>query len=385
MTEPVVTVVVPAFNRLDLVSRVLDGFAAQRTTTAWEAVVVDDGSEPPAAQVIAGRDERFRLIRQPNRGRASAVNAGLAAANGRILIICDSDIVPSPGFIDDHVAFHARNHAVEDTHLGALGWGVSPPAFASFLGPRANPRIVDVEGQVPWTLWYTDNWSFKRQLVDAGIVSFDEEFQAWGWEDLELAHRLAARGIRNVATWAARGLHLNYPTLDGMLRKFAASVPNLIHLASRVVHDEAVTHWLGQCDTSMLAVEAGESILRRSITLVEAVADRLAENDNPHFRIWRESLSDAVFRCGIQRGFVERQRMSNERPAGEVARAVMPHADLVRFTIALLITTGQTEAARTFLAFSGQRATEACGDPRLVAQFLARATVSRSSLPINPC
>lgn len=378
------TVVVPAFNRLDLVSRVLDGFAAQRTPFAWEAVVVDDGSEPPAAQIIAERDERFRLIRQPNRGRASAVNAGLAAACGRIMIICDSDIVPAPGFIDDHVAFHARNHAVEDTHLGALGWGVSPPAFASFLGPRANPRIVGVEGEVPWTLWYTDNWSFKRELVDAGIVSFDEEFRAWGWEDLELAHRLATRGIRNVATSTARGLHLQYPTFDSLLRKFARSVPNLIHLASRVVHDEAVTHWLGQCDTSKPAVEAGESILRSSIALVEPVADRLVGDDNPLGRIWRESLSDAVFRCGIQRGFVDRQRVSDARPTGDVARAVMPHADLVRYTIAVLITTGQTEAARTFLAFSGQRATEACGDPGLVAQFMARAMAFRSSPPMNP-
>jgi len=381
MTEPVVTVVVPAFNRLDLVSRVLDGFAAQRTPIAWEAVVVDDGSEPPAAQIMAGRDERFRLIRQPNRGRASAVNAGLAAAYGRILIICDSDIVPSPDFIDDHVAFHARNHAVEDTHLGGLSWGVSPPAFASFLGPRANPRMVGVEGQVPWTLWYTDNWSFKRELVDAGFVRFDEEFRAWGWEDLELAHRLAARGIRNVATSTARGLHLQCPTLDRMLRKFAGSVPSLIHLASRVVHDEAVTHWLGLCDTSKPAVEAGESILGHSITLVEPVADRLVGNDNPLWRIWRESLSDAVFRCGIQRGFVDRQCVSDALPAGDVAKAVMPHADLVRFTIAVLITTGQTEAVRTLLAFSGQRVAEVGGDPSLVAQFMARATAFRSPPP----
>lgn len=386
MTEPVATVVVPAFNRLDLVSRVLDGFAGQRTTIPWEVIVVDDGSEPPAADVIAGRDRRFRLIRrQPNRGRASAINAGLAAARGQILIICDSDIVPAPLFIDEHVAFHAQNKAAEDTHLGALSWGLSPPPFATFLGPRANPRMVGLEGEVPWTLWYTDNWSFKRLLVDAGIIHFDETFRVWGWEDIELAHRLAASGVRNVSTSAARGLHLQYPTLDHMLMKFAGSVPNLIHLASRVGHDDTVTQWLAHRYTSLPLVEAGESILRRSITLVAPVAERHLGIDNTLFRVLSTGLSDAVFRCGMQRGFVESEGASDALPACDVAKfAMLPHADLVRITVAVLINSGQTEAARMLLAFSSQRVAEASGDKDLATQFIGRATAFRSPPAAHP-
>lgn len=385
MPKPHLSIVVPVYNRLDLMQPVLAAFASQQTTASFEVIVVDDGSDPPVAQVMAGRDDRFRLLKQANRGRSAAINAGLASSNGEIVIVCDADIVPSIRFVEEHLAFHREHPAPEDTHLGVVTWGLQPSPFAALLGPRANPRMVGLEGHMPWNLWYTDNWSFKRRLIDSGVLRFDETFHGWGWEDLEIGSRLAAQGIRNSATEAAEGRHLQSPTLEGMLEKFASSIPNLLHLAGRVEHDDSVRSWLAHRYTSLLLVEAGENILRRSIAHVEAVADRLPGLDQTILRNLSTSVSDAVFRCGMQRGFVESQGDSNALSAGDMARAAMlPHADLVRITIAVLITTEQTDAARMFLDSIARRVADTGGDQELVTQFIARATAFRSPPSADP-
>lgn len=384
MTAPLVTVVVPAFNRLHLVSQVLDGFARQQTKAASEVILVDDGSEPPAVGVITGRDGRFRILRQPNRGRASAINAGLAAARGQILIVCDSDIVPTPGFIDEHVAFHSREHAVEDTHLGGLNWGITPIPFAALLGPRANPRMVGLEGEVPWTLWYTDNWSFKRQLFDAGIVRFDEAFHLWGWEDLELGHRLATLGIRNVATAAACGLHLQCATLDGMLKRFAGSVPNLLHLANCVFHDETVDRWLEHRHTSVPLVDAGERILRDTVQRLESSHRLLGGLESSLYQEVCTRLSHAVFRCGMQRGFLQADAVPPEQSAGDqllVETAILPYADLVRTVYVALQAFGMSSDAQELADHSIRTVNEMCKDAQITARFVSRVVRgSRASM-----
>ncbi len=151
--QSIASVIVPVYNRLELARPVLDAFAAQRTTASFEVIVVDDGSMPPASTIMAGRDERFRLLVQPNRGRSGAINTGLKAARGGIVIVCDADIVPTAGFVEEHLDFHRNHPAVEETHLGEVTWGIPPSPFAALLGPRANPRMVGLQGTVPWKLW----------------------------------------------------------------------------------------------------------------------------------------------------------------------------------------------------------------------------------------
>lgn len=379
MIQPAASVVIPAYNRLDQLRLVLDGFAVQHTEAAFEVIVVDDGSDPPAGAVVAGRDNRFQVLTQPNRGRSAALNAGLRAARGEIMIVCDADIIPSSSFVEDHLAFHRRHTAEEDTHLGEVAWGVEPPAFASLLGPRANPRMVGFSGPVPWTLWYTDNWSLKRRLVDSGIVRFDEAFQACYWEDLEIAYRLAARGIRNSATSQACGHHLQCRSVEERLEVFARSVPNLVHLARCLGDEETVVSWLAQQHTSPRFTHAGERILRRVIFSVEAVADRVSAMDSRLLGTLCISLSDAVFRCGLQRGFARRQKSvsSDADTTTVIEAAVLPHADVIRVASEALFAAGEARNAGELFDFARRMMVELDSDPGFMSRFLERATARR--------
>jgi glycosyltransferase involved in cell wall biosynthesis len=83
-----VAVVIPCFNQKRFLRRALDSLAGQ-TRAADEIIVVDDGSTEPLADVTD--QYQARLIRQKNRGRSGAKNAGLQAAKSDRVIFLDAD------------------------------------------------------------------------------------------------------------------------------------------------------------------------------------------------------------------------------------------------------------------------------------------------------
>lgn len=97
MRAPVVSVIVPVFNRSRTVSQAVGSLVAQ-TLDDLEIVVVDDGSSDGSAEMAerAG-DHRLRVVRHPrNLGIPAARNTGLAEARGRYIAWLDSDDVAHP-------------------------------------------------------------------------------------------------------------------------------------------------------------------------------------------------------------------------------------------------------------------------------------------------
>lgn len=90
--NPLVSVVIPLFNRVALIRRTLDSVIAQ-TLQDYEIIVVDDGSTDGSADFVQSLNlDRLRLIRNSqNRGAAAARNIGISAASGRWIAFLDSD------------------------------------------------------------------------------------------------------------------------------------------------------------------------------------------------------------------------------------------------------------------------------------------------------
>ena len=376
-----VSVVIPAFNRLDLLRPVLEAFAAHACAAPFEVVVVDDGSDPPVD--LRGLGDRFRLHRQENRGRAAAVNAGIDAARGEVVVICDSDIVPAEGFVDDHLRFHRENPAEGATHLGALVWGVDAGVLGEMLGARANPRMIAYTGAIDWTRWYTDNWSFKRALFDRHAFRFDTAFRAWGWEELELAFHLARAGATNTATGTAVGHHLKPVTLDGMVANFARSVPNLLHLARRLGPTSEVRGWLGFRMQSAALLASCEAVLRQAAALVEASWAGAAGLPPATRDAVRIDLSNAIFGLGVEQGFLaapaEALRGLDLPPVHE-AELVLRYADVVGGAIALANAAGD-HAGSLALSDAARHAFAAFADGKLADAFESRAAARVRTLP----
>lgn len=95
--RPTVSVVIPCYNEeANIRQGVLRGVAefARGSEYVEEVIVVDDGSVDRSAELIetAANDEPIlRLLREPHRGKAGAVIAGVLAAKGDYILFCDLD------------------------------------------------------------------------------------------------------------------------------------------------------------------------------------------------------------------------------------------------------------------------------------------------------
>ncbi len=100
-----VSVIVPAYNVENYIRATLDSLLAQ-TFSAFEIIVVDDGSsDGTAAAVAAYADPRVVLFRLPqNQGLAAARNAGMRRARGEFIALLDADDVAVPTRLAEQVA-----------------------------------------------------------------------------------------------------------------------------------------------------------------------------------------------------------------------------------------------------------------------------------------
>lgn len=101
---PVVTVLLPTFNRARLLPQAIASVLGQ-SFVDLELIVVDDGSSDDTAAVVeAIADPRLRYLRRPHAGISAAMNAGLAAARGEFVGRVDSDDLWLPDLLAVQVA-----------------------------------------------------------------------------------------------------------------------------------------------------------------------------------------------------------------------------------------------------------------------------------------
>jgi glycosyltransferase involved in cell wall biosynthesis len=85
-----VSVVVPNYNRANLIGETIENLLSQ-TLPPDELIVVDDGSTDDSVAVIKAFGSKVKLICQPNQGPGAARNAGLKTATGDYIQFFDSD------------------------------------------------------------------------------------------------------------------------------------------------------------------------------------------------------------------------------------------------------------------------------------------------------
>ncbi|RYE28903.1 MAG: glycosyltransferase family 2 protein, partial [Sphingobacteriales bacterium] len=90
MTNPGISVIIPCYNRADLIGETLESVLIQ-TLKASEVIVVDDGSTDDSVKVVEAFGRNVRLIRQTNQGPGTARNTGFAASSGGFIQFMDSD------------------------------------------------------------------------------------------------------------------------------------------------------------------------------------------------------------------------------------------------------------------------------------------------------
>jgi biofilm PGA synthesis N-glycosyltransferase PgaC len=120
--EPLVSIVVPAFNEERTIDDVIRGLLALDYPRC-EIIVVDDGSSDGTyRRALAAASPRdgitVRVVSQANKGKASAINRGIAVARADYVLCVDSDSVLTPGSLR-----YAMRH-FHDPTVGAVAGNI---------------------------------------------------------------------------------------------------------------------------------------------------------------------------------------------------------------------------------------------------------------------
>ncbi len=217
------SVVIPTRDKASLLARTLAALAAQDVPGAqWEVVVVDDASGDGTAGLLDGLVAEWggRLIRErplANVGRARARNIGARRAGGRWLLFLDDDILAPPGLLAAHLETVAGRQRVGTIGLvRTLPEIVDAPHF-HYIDTRGGAKIDG--GLVPARYFVTQNAMVPREDFLA-VGGFDEDFSAYGFEDMEVAFRLAdERGLRFLPVRSPVPHHAHHHTLHQWLAK----------------------------------------------------------------------------------------------------------------------------------------------------------------------
>lgn len=223
---PEASVLVSTYNRPEHLDRCLEGFRHQ-TERDFEVLVADDGSGPATREVIERHAKDYpvslRHVWQPDEGfrKCRILNQASREASAAYLVYTDSDCVPHRRFVEMHLRYRApgrylvgrsvkwgprRTHAIDlgdvaagrhariglrDLWENARGANRNVP-YGFFLPGDASFRLVqrlkknrNLRGG-NCSLWKSD---LER------VNGWNEDFESWGLEDVELGYRLRLAGV----------------------------------------------------------------------------------------------------------------------------------------------------------------------------------------------
>jgi glycosyltransferase involved in cell wall biosynthesis len=204
MSSPTLSVVLPTYNRKEILSRVLEALESQtRRDLILEILVVDDGSSDGTNELVSRQAAEaavaIRMLRQQNQGLAAARNHGIREAKGEIILFIDDDEIPAPNLVEEHMAWHQQHPDLNFGMVGYIPWSpeVRPTPLMWYIiseGPQYGFGHMTAGGRVGFVGCYFANTSVKTQFLRENGM-FDESFRTWGCEDWDLGYRLIKKGL----------------------------------------------------------------------------------------------------------------------------------------------------------------------------------------------
>ncbi|MES2669801.1 MAG: glycosyltransferase [Pseudomonadota bacterium] len=238
--------IIPTYNRRELVQRAIDSVLAQ-THPVDEILVVDDGSTDGTGEALRARyGERIRYHRQANAGVSAARNAGMALATGRFFALLDSDDLWRP-----------------EKTARQIAWLDANPEFGMVL---CDVVRVDADG-TPYDTFHRrdvlreDGWALRwlllnPSLVPASVMFRREVFETCGGfdpslrtaEDIDFHLRVARQwriGVVEAALVEAMrghdGLSATATTYDDYVKVVERAVADAEGVVDISVRREALT------------------------------------------------------------------------------------------------------------------------------------------------
>ncbi|MCA1580427.1 MAG: glycosyltransferase family 2 protein [Acidobacteria bacterium] len=226
---PTLAVLIPTFNRVGLLERVLRAYDRQDLPAGrFEVVVVDDGSSDATPAFLRGwKPERYGMAFQSQRngGPARARNSAIRLSTSPVILFTGDDIVPDVSFVRRHLEAHARRPEREIAVLGLSVWPADLRLTATMKhidgagAEQFSYQYLQAGEEYDFRHFYTSNISLKRALLDCEPTYFSTEFQKAAFEDIELAYRLSLHGMRILYDARPLGTHYHHYDVRSFFRR----------------------------------------------------------------------------------------------------------------------------------------------------------------------
>lgn len=212
MTEPLASVIIPAWNAEQFVAETLESVYAQ-TWRHFEVIVVNDGSTDKTVDAIkafekekAGGSISLKLINQKNSGPSSARNVGMGAARGGYFVFLDADDLWVPDTLEKLIDFAEAHSHVSLVFGDAGSFDDDGIRFDSFFEKRGRPatdkkNIVTnaLEQLLESNFILTGTLLLRRECIDH-VGYFDENISHGEdydlWIRIALFHKIGCIGDR---------------------------------------------------------------------------------------------------------------------------------------------------------------------------------------------
>ena len=219
-----VSVIIPTYNRSDVVEQTLRHLLAQDFPAEdLEVLVVDNSTDDTPVMVQRLGVEsggRIRLVAVTERLPARKRNIGVELAAGDLVLFMNDDVWLVAGAVGEHV----RLHRSSDEPVAVLGHvhqsdQMPPTPFVETYQPFAYAELAGRHGQVvPWQYFWSMNLSLPRAEMVQRSLLFHEDWAEIGHEDVELGYRWHQAGRRLLYTEVASGEHYHPHTLRSACR-----------------------------------------------------------------------------------------------------------------------------------------------------------------------
>lgn len=215
MNDPLVSVIIPTYERKEALTRLLDSLNRQTLpVNKFEVIVVDDGSSYPIQEIdIHSFSYNFLLIRQSHQGATKARNSGAVQSKGAILVFIDDDVVLEEGALESLV--EAVSKGTKVIALGALKAcnDTMSSTFTQIAVQVENETVyrpVFSDQQVDFVACNTQLLAIRKDdFINLGM--FQDPTGGWpNWDDVDLGYRGHLAGYQFVKVAGAKGEHWDH-------------------------------------------------------------------------------------------------------------------------------------------------------------------------------
>ena len=191
MKNPAVSVIIPTFNRAEMVLNAIHSIQNQ-TFQDIEIIVIDDGSTDNTASVLSSlvKNNEIVYFHQANAGSSAARNQGITIARGKFIAFLDSDDHFLPEKIKKQVNYLEENPHIGLVHCWSHKYGLDGKDFGlrntSWFNGWIYPQILSY-----WDILITPSMVVVPAKICLEAGGFDIQFDHA--EDLDLWRRIARK------------------------------------------------------------------------------------------------------------------------------------------------------------------------------------------------